>query len=322
VAEATPHTLQTAQDWVAKHLPKFIYFDNYDVIDSAIHVPTFVSQLASTPNAPRVRTTNCLFQHVGLDVSQLAELGRHQLGQEESEAVRRQVDQRAILASSASNAMTKKFADWWKQRRHTFRYQFDGDYFRIWVSDDLDPSEIELDQRSVGMQYFFSFFTVFLVEAAGAHTGSILLLDEPGMHLHGTAQAAIVQFLDHLSEDNQTLYTTHSPFMVDVDHLERARAVYEGEDGTTQVSEDVWPRDRESLFPLQAALGYQLAQGLFVSKRQVIVEGLTDLWLLKALDQALAARRRQRLRPDIILVPSAGVAKLLPLAVRNAHHSG
>jgi predicted ATPase len=311
---AAADQLQAARDWVAKYLPKFIYFDNYDVIDSAIHVPTFASQLASTPNAPRVRTTNCLFQHVGLDVSKLAGLGRHQLGQEESEAVRRQVDERAILASSASNAMTEKFADWWEQRRHTFRYQFDGDYFRIWVSDDLDPSEIELDQRSVGMQYFFSFFTVFLVEAAGAHTGSILLLDEPGMHLHGTAQAAIVQFLDHLSKDNQTLYTTHSPFMVDVDHLERARAVYEDEDGTTRVSEDVWPRDKDSLFPLQAALGYQLAQGLFVSKRQVIVEGLTDLWLLKALDQALAARGRQHLRQDIILVPSAGVAKLLPLA--------
>lgn len=33
----------------------------------------------------------------------------------------------------------------------------------------------------------FSFFLVFLVEAGDAHVNSILLLDEPGTSLHGTA---------------------------------------------------------------------------------------------------------------------------------------
>jgi predicted ATP-dependent endonuclease of OLD family len=102
--------------------------------------------------------------------------------------------------------------------------------------------------------------------------------------------------------------------MVDSDHLERIRVVYESEDGTTKVSEDVWPRDKDSLFPLQAALGYQLVQGIFFSRHQVIVEGLTDLWLLKALNQALAAKRRTTLKPDIVIVPAAGLTKLLPLA--------
>ena len=81
-----------------------------------------------------------------------------------------------------------------------------GDYLRIWVSDDLDPSPIELDQRSQGMQYFFSFYVIFLVEAKGAHADSILLLDEPGLHLHGTAQEKIVEFFDTLAKGNQTLY--------------------------------------------------------------------------------------------------------------------
>jgi predicted ATP-dependent endonuclease of OLD family len=315
---AAQEKLPAAKKWVEGHLPKFIYFDRFDVIDSAIHVPTFVQSIGRAD--PRARTTHCLFRHVGLDVQKLVGLGRHQPNQPEDAGMRRQVDERAILTSSASNAMTQKFEDWWEQRRHRFRYQLDGDYFRIWVSDDLDPSEIELDQRSAGMQYFFSFFTVFLVESEGAHANSILLLDEPGLHLHGTAQAKVIRFLEKLSKQNQTLYTTHSPFMVDVDHLERARAVYEREDGTTEVSEDVWPRDRDSLFPLQAALGYQLAQGLFLGKRQLIVEGLTDLWLLKAFDQALGARHRARLQPDLVIVPAAGVTKLLPLASMLVGH--
>lgn len=305
--------LEQAKQWVENNIPKFIYFDRYDVIDSAIHLPTFAQQLNQNPSAPRVRTTRCLFEYVGLDVRRLATLGQHQPGQAPNEQIRRLVDERAIHFSSASSAMTAKFQDWWEQRKHKFRYQADGDYFRIWVSDDLDPSEIELDQRSMGMQYFFSFFTVFLVEARGAHQNAILLLDEPGLHMHGTAQAKIVKFLEKLSRDNQTMYTTHSPFMVDADHLERVRIVYEAEDGTTKVSEDVWPRDKDALFPLQAGLGYQLVQSLFIAKRQLIVEGLTDYWILKAFDHILKKKEKSGLRDDVIIVPSAGVNKLLPL---------
>ncbi len=306
--------IQEAKKWVENNLPKFIYFDRYDVIDSAVHLPTFVQQLNNNPSAPKVRTTRCLFEHVGLEIKRLASLGQHQPGQGPDEQVRRYVDERAIHFSSASSAMTEKFQDWWEQRRHKFRYQADGDYFRIWVSDDLDPSEIELDQRSLGMQYFFSFYTVFLVEAKGQHQKTILLLDEPGLHMHGTAQAKVVKFLEKLSQENQTLYSTHSPFMVDADHLERVRIVYEAEDGTTKVSEDVWPRDKDALFPLQAGLGYQLVQSLFIGKRQLIVEGITDYWILKALDQALKQKEMEGLRPDVVIVPSAGVSKLLPLA--------
>lgn len=315
-------TLSTARQWVVENMPQFVYFDRYDVLDSAIHIPTFIQQLTSTPHAPRVRTTHCLFRHVGLDVQQLQDLGQHQRGVPENDAVRRQVDERAIRASSASQAMTKKFADWWLQRRHTFRYQADGDYLRVWVSDDLDPSEIELDQRSAGMQYFFSFFLVFLVEAEDAHVNSILLLDEPGTSLHGTAQAKIVEFLQKVSKDNQIVYTTHSPFMVDAEHLETIRPVYEdAATGSTKISEDVWPKDRDALFPLQAALGYQLVQSLFISKRQVLVEGMTDYWIFKALDHAVRATGRVGLDPSLIITPSGGASRMLPLAsMLTGHH--
>jgi hypothetical protein len=313
--------LGTARQWVVDNMPQFVYFDRYDVLDSAIHVPTFIQQLDATPHAPRVRTTHCLFRHVGLDVRQLQKLGKHERGAAETDAVRRQIDERAIRASSASQAMTRKFADWWLQRRHTFRYQADGDYMRVWVSDDLDPSEIELDQRSAGMQYFFSFFLVFLVEAEDAHVNSILLLDEPGTSLHGTAQAKIVEFLQKMSKDNQVVYTTHSPFMIDAERLETVRPVYEdAATGSTRVSEDVWPKDRDALFPLQAALGYQLVQSLFISKRQVLVEGITDYWIFKALDHVVRATGRVGLDPSVIITPSGGASRMLPLASMLTGH--
>ncbi|MCS6885513.1 MAG: AAA family ATPase [Acidobacteriota bacterium] len=313
--------LNRAKKWIEENLPKFIYFDRYDVIDSAVHLPSFVHQLNQQPVPPRVRTTRCLFEYVGLDIQHLASLGRHHSSTASNETIRRYVDERAIYLSSASSAMTRKFQDWWEQRRHKFHYQVDGDFFRIWVSDDLDDSEIELDQRSLGMQYFFSFFTVFLAEAKDAHQKAILLLDEPGLHMHGTAQAKVVKFLEKLAQDNQTMYTTHSPFMIDADHLERIRVVYEDKDGTTKVSEDVWPRDKDALFPLQAALGYQLVQSLFIAKRQLIVEGPTDYSILKAFNQAIRQRGETSLRDDVIIVPSGGLSKLLPLASMLIGHT-
>ncbi len=309
-----------AEEWIEESIPKFVYFYEFDVIESAVHFPTFIQQLNQTPSAPRVRTTKCLFEHVGLDIINLQKLDPTKPN-ENVEKLRKFADERAILMSSASNAMTQKFSEWWEQRKHKFSYKTDGHFFRVWVSDDLDPSEIELDQRSYGMQYFFSFYLVFLEEAKGAHSNAILLLDEPGLHLHGTAQQKIVKFLEKLSKQNQLLYSTHSPFMVDPDHLERVRVVSEGKDGYAKISEDIWPSDKDSLFPLQAGLGYALAQTLFYSKRQLVVEGISDYWILKAINELLSQKNMATLRDDAVITPCGGVNKLLPLASMLLGHS-
>lgn len=312
--------LGAARNWVVTKMPKFIYFDRYDVLDSAVHIPTFLTQISQTPNAPRVRTTQALFRHVDLDPQQLHTLAQTQYNVDQNE-MRRRVDERSIRTSSAGHAMTEKFAAWWLQRRHRFRYDLDGDYFRVWVSDDLDPSEIELDQRSQGMQYFFSFFLIFLVEAADLHVNSVLLLDEPGNSLHGTAQAKIIEFLRTITQENQVIYSTHSPFMVDAEHLEEIRPVWEDTTtGSTKVSDNVWPKDKDALFPLQAALGYQIAQSLFISRYQVLVEGITDFWIIKALDAVLTSTSRTALRSEIILTPGGGAGRMVPLASMLVGH--
>ncbi|WP_182525848.1 ATP-dependent nuclease [Nocardioides dongkuii] len=311
--------LGEARNWVVENMPQFIYFDHYDVLESAVHIPTFISQMKQTPHAPRVRTTRALFKHVDLDPARLNELNAGQVTDQDE--ARRRTDERAIRTSSAGQAMTEKFGAWWLQRRHKFRYGIDGDFFRVWVSDDLDPSEIELDQRSQGMQYFFSFFLIFLVEAVDSHKNSILLLDEPGNSLHGTAQAKIIEFLRKVSADNQVIYSTHSPFMIDGEHLEEIRPVYEDKTtGSTKVSDDVWPKDKDALFPLQAALGYQLAQSLFISRHQVLVEGITDYWIIKALDAAMKPTGRTGLADGVIIAPGGGAGRVVPLASMLVGH--
>ena len=302
---------------VEQKLPVLIYFENYGILDSAIWLPRFVEDLSRHPNGARVRTINAMFRHVGLNPKEIAALGDGQAtrirarGSEPSPeqiAVDQQrIEQRAIKLSSASKDISEKFSGWWSQRRHKIHYHADGDYFRIWIADDRRPDvEIELEARSKGFQWFFSFYLVFLVESAGGHKDAILLLDEPGLHLHPTAQQELIAFFEKLSETNQLAYTTHSPFLIDGENLHRVRPVTEEDTGHSRITAETWPKDRETIFPLQAAAGYAMVRGLFQHRKNVLVEGMSDFFYLHALSQQCASSGRTSLPADIYITPCGG----------------
>lgn len=298
-------------------LPVLIYFENYGVLDSAIYLPRFLQDLQQAPRDPRTRTINAMFKHVALDAKDIADLGKEEAfanrqgGQQPSaDAVardQRRKEERAIRLNSASNDISTRFSNWWSQRRHKVRYHADGDYFRIWIADDRRPDvEIELEARSKGFQWFFSFYLVFLVESDEGHKDAILLLDEPGLNLHPTAQQELLGFFERLGERNQLIYTTHSPFLVDGEHIYRVRPVTEDSTGHSRISADNWPKDRETIFPLQAAAGYAMLRGLFQHKRNVLVEGMSDYYYLHALNQQCRARGMTALPEEIYITPCGG----------------
>ena len=302
---------------IKHNLPVLIYFENYGILDSAIWLPRFIEDLNRDPNDSRVRTINAMFKHVGLDPEEITALGDREVRRmqeqgypptpEQVAADQQRKDKRSILLSSASIDVSDKFSEWWSQRRHKIRYQADGDYFRIWIADDRRPDvEIELEARSKGFQWFFSFYLVFLVESEGGHKDTILLLDEPGLHLHPTAQQELIAFFEKLSETNQLAYTTHSPFLIDGERLHRIRPVKEDDTGHSRITAGTWPEDRETIFPLQAAAGYAMIGGLFQHRKNVLVEGITDFYYLQALSQQCAISDRPSLPDDIYIVFCGG----------------
>src|SRR5262249_48995364 len=142
--------------------------------------------------------------------------------------------------------------------------------------------------RSTGLQWFLSFYLIFLVESSDSHEDSILLLDEPGLSLHPIAQKDLSAFFESLSETNQLIYTTHSPFLVDSDRLDRVKAVYIDESGTTKVSAnlraaDSDPAQSQSIYPVHAALGLSVSDTLLQGCQCVIVEGTSDQIYLSAI---------------------------------------
>lgn len=84
---------------------------------------------------------------------------------------------------------------------------------------------LPFDQRSTGFRWFFSFLAAFS-EFEHSSNPVIILLDEPGLGLHARAQKDFLRFIEErLSVRCQVAYSTHSPFMIQPDHLERARLV-------------------------------------------------------------------------------------------------
>ena len=179
---------------------------------------------------------------------------------------------------------------------------------------------VGFDERSTGFVWFFSFLVLFS-QVKKAYGGNlIILLDEPGLSLHAKAQADLLRYIEErLKPHHQVIYSTHSPFMVPTDNLLRVRTVEdvvcqgEGEAINilgTKVGDQVLSSDRETLFPLQGALGYEITQTLFVGKHTLLVEGPSDLLYIKVLSDALRARKRIALDMRWTICPTGGVDKV------------
>ena len=149
----------------------------------------------------------------------------------------------------------------------------------------------------------------------------IILLDEPALGLHARAQKDFLRFInERLAEKHQTIYSTHSPFMIEPDKLERARVVEDkGREEGSKISSDVLTTDPDTLFPLQGALGYDLVQHLLISPHNVVVEGTSDFTYLTVISDHLKEQGRIGLDERWSVVPVGG-ADLIPTFVALLGH--
>ena len=142
------------------------------------------------------------------------------------------------------------------------------------------------------------------------------------MSLHGLKQRDFRGTISRLAEKNQTIYTTHSPFLVGPDELDIVRVV-EMNNRTygTKVHRTISSSDPASLLPLQEALGYDLAQSLFAQQRNLILEGITDYWYIEATAQLLRSSDIESINDKIALVFANSAGKVVYYAtILYAHN--
>ena len=306
-------------------LPKFILFSNYFRVRPVLHLQKLAQRIASNVMDDKQYDygNTCLLKFLGFTAKALSEAGdtsRFDLSKpDQYEKYRAQLDERDYKLNAATIHLTDAIREVWNPTQDSrdankLRIKVDGQYLKVVVEDELGV-EVELDQRSEGFQWMVSFYVVFFAEASEKHKNAILLLDEPGQSLHALKQAEFRETLSKLSEKNQTIYTTHSPFLVGTNELDKVRVVEMVDRKVgTKVNLSLAATDSGAMLPLQEALGYDLAQSLFFHKKNLVLEGLTDMWYLEGLSELLIADGKTGLDTKIALLPANCATKVVYFA--------
>ncbi|MEA2361640.1 MAG: hypothetical protein QOD71_785 [Thermoleophilaceae bacterium] len=293
-----------------RHVPKFFYFDDYSIMEGRISVPHLKAKRDAGDLNDADRTFLALIKFVGA-----------QLEEFESEA---NYERLKADLEAASNEISDELFNFWSQNDQ-LAVEFDltgpdpealpplneGTNLHVRIRNDRHRVTVAFDQRSRGFVWFFSFLAYFSELERDKTSDLVLLLDEPGLNLHASAQEDFLRFIDErLAPQYQVIYTTHSPFMVEPGRLDRVRTVEDLDNVGTKVSAEVFRSSSETVFPLQAALGYDLAQTLFVAPDNLLVEGPADYIYLQLLSEAVREAGKEGLDERWVIVPVGGIDKI------------
>lgn len=309
---------------VINALPSFVYYSNYGNLDSEIYLPHVIENLKRTDisgvAAAKARTLRVLFDFIKLDPQEILELGidKPNLTETDIQDLSEKKAERTVLLNSASSKLTSEFKRWWKQGNYVFDLRADGKFFKIWVSDEKRSGKVALESRSTGLQWFLSFYLIFLVESKNKFKNSIILLDEAGLSLHPLAQKDLLNFFKSLSETNQIIHTTHSPFLVDTDNIDNVKIAYVDDNGYTVLSNNLRantdPKKDNSIYAVHAALGLNVSDVLLNGCNPVIVEGSSDQYYFNAIKTLLISSGKFTPSKDIIFMPAGGVKGVAAIA--------
>ncbi len=300
-------------------LPKMVYFNEYLRMPGQVSLQDLKNRPAAKQE-PGNQVFAALLAMIGRTFEDLENIGQFERLQGELEG--------------ASNKLTREIFHYWSQNRHLrvqFRFEhalpkdpapFNAGYvMRTRIENTRHGVTTSFDDRSAGFVWFFSFLVWFNQVKKNYGENLILLLDEPGLSLHAKAQADLLRYIDERLTSHQVIYTTHSPFMVHPERLSRARTVEDifiesrdagqpDQDIGTKVGHDVLSTDRDTLFPLQAALGYDITQTLFIGADTLLVEGPAELLYVPWFSRKLKSLGRTGLDARWTLTPCGGIDKI------------
>lgn len=292
--------------WIDRYLPKFLYYNDYYKLDSDIDIRKVRDNQG---DANSLKTAKALFDLAYIEIDSFLETRDYETYKAQLEAT--------------SNEITDTLFKYWQTNKN-LKVEFDvdrpeADYnspiLKIRLENTRYGVTLPLASRSRGFNWFFSFLVWFSKIQEDKNNQYILLLDEPGLNLHASAQKDLLRFIEDLAcneeftNNFQLIYTTHSRAMIGTNKLQRVRTVFESGNGT-RISDASTERDSDTLIPLYEALGYDIAQNLFISTNNLLVEGVSDLTYLTVMSSILEDRNRIGLRDNIAIVPVGGADKV------------
>lgn len=179
-----------------------------------------------------------------------------------------------------------------------------------------DGEALMLSERSNGLRWYLE---TFIDAQANDITGQniVYLFDEPGTSLHVNAQRELLELFQHLvGKGNQVVYTTHSPYMLDLetDGVHRIRAVVKNAEGFTYIYKTAYDAriapnsQQDTLAPIISAIGMNLNDtfGPAKDKINIVTEGMSDYIYLCTMAKVLGIDTEK-----YAILPSVGASNCI-----------
>ena len=297
-----------ALDYIVNALPTFIYMDDYKTFRGRAALHTVRKRRANQNGAlsEEDETFLMILKLAGLDVDALITQGES--------TDQEVVHDRQIDLQDAATTLTRDVAGRWGQNTYQVQFRVDGQNFFTEIEEtDKNIGMIPLEEQSKGFQWFFSFDLHFMHDSEGTFEGCVLLLDEPGLHLHPGGQEDLLKRLDAYAMRNTLIYTTHLPFLVDLRDPKRIKVINQTETGAV-VSDDLGATQTDERLTLQSALGMRAHQSYLVSDRNLLVEGVHDYWIIAELSRMFERESRSCLPEDVLITAAGSASEIVPLA--------
>lgn len=295
---------EKATAWVVANLPKCVYMDDYMAFNGHAHLDTIAQKLAQHGQNRSVLSEE---EQTVMIILDLAQINIQDLMGKGSTHENRTV--RGFDTVRASAYLTKQFARLWKQKEIKFDIRVDSTTLDILVEDVGLGMPIRLKNRSRGFQWYVSFIWRFSHASKGEFKNCILLLDEPGVHLHPAGHRDLLPFLEELSQSNTVFYTTHLSSLIDLAYPERLM-IMEIRDHHATVKEGMFSSQPAPMMVIEQALGLSPSMsGLLGIRQNLVVEGGEDAVVLQKLSGILAQSGDEGLSDRIYLLPAHGAPK-------------
>lgn len=211
--------------------------------------------------------------------------------------------QRRNILSTHSANISGNFKGHWKQDELDLVAELDGEKLRLGVKESDGHLLFKSEQRSKGFQWFLSFY--LRLNANDQSRTSVILIDEPGLYLHAKAQEDILKELEKISEESQVIISTHSPYLIDSQRLDRVRLIVKDDHAGTRIKTKIHKdADAETLTPIVTAIGLDISKGFsIVGKKNVLLEGISDYYFMQALREDTKTNKAN-------FVPCVGAQKI------------
>lgn len=261
-------------------LPEIFYYQESFLKNSYNLDPDFFDKGTGSDTAIEnfIIATKCS-KHIFRKATTSTNAGEKQDAKEEiQEAVREEIE--------------KPFNNFYKQENVKISISVEGTILKVFIK--TTGRHMQISERSNGLRWYLNLFVALKANDTKS-SNVIFLMDEPGVHLHVDAQKKLLSLFTNLSEkENQVIYSTHSPTMIDARKLYQIRAI-ENENGHTVTHNAVngdkiqGSSKRETLSPLLQAIGMSLNANLGIDPNRinVITEGITDAIYLNAMAEHL-----------------------------------